>query len=78
MNLPLLQYYSWGMKYSKVTISAGAIISYRVIIGLWRENRLSKLGIVVYTVTPQIDVAQIWTGFELFWLFEKAWFSSLT
>ena len=31
-------------QYKKVegTISAGVIISYRVIIGLWRENRLSK------------------------------------
>ena len=26
----------------KVTINAGIIISYRVFVGLWRENRLSK------------------------------------
>ena len=27
---------------SNVTISAGVILSYRMIIGLWRENRLSR------------------------------------
>ena len=30
------------LKYLKVIISAGVILSYRVIIGLWRENRLSR------------------------------------
>ena len=43
----------------KVIISAGVIVSYRVIIGLWRENRLSKMGNIVYTVA--------WTLINLMW-----------
>ena len=41
-------------RYFKVTIRAGVIVSYRVIIGLSRENRLSKYAMLlrnlVYTV----------------------------
>ena len=32
----------WAAKYRKITISAGVILSCRMIIGLWRENRFSN------------------------------------
>ena len=50
LNINMIQ---CGSKISKVTINAGVIISYRVIIGISRENRLSKHVLLrgnVYTV----------------------------
>ena len=41
---------SWAFVNFGTPISAGVIVSYSVIIDVWRENRLSKCGNVVYTV----------------------------